>query len=101
MLLERDISNFNPRILPSNNYLEQLQENTIDSVQKFIEQVDAGEYSASVLYRMYKDYCIQEEYIPYSNTKFSTQLLYFTTNGCITRDIVKVKTKKSNNYTIN
>ena len=100
MLLQRDISNFNPRILPSNNYLEQLQEITINNVQSFVNQIDAGEYSSSVLYRMYKDYCISEEFVVYSHTKFSTELTYLKQNGSITRSIEKERTKKSIFYTI-
>jgi hypothetical protein len=101
MLLERDITQFNPRILPKNAYLEQLQEDTKDSVQKFIEQVDSGEYTGSVLYQHYRDYCTAEGLPVYTNTKFSTQLLYLTENGSIERDIERRKTNKSNNYIIN
>jgi hypothetical protein len=101
MLMTRDISNINIRVLPQNKYLEQLQEETKDPVQKFIEQVEAGEYTGSILYQQYRDYCTSEGLSIYTNTKFSTQLLYLTENGSIERDIERKKTKKSNNYIIN
>ncbi len=101
MLLSIDISQVNIRILPENKYLSQLQEETVDSVQKFIEQIDTGEYTGSILYQLYRDYCTAEGLAVYSNTKFSTQLLYLTENGSIDRTIERKKTKKSNNYIIN
>jgi hypothetical protein len=101
MLLCRDISTINIRVLPENKYLEQLQEETKDSVQKFIEQVDSGEYIASILYQQYRDYCTAEGIPVYTNTKFSTQLLYFTENGSIERDIERRRTKKAIFYIIN
>lgn len=101
MLLERNISDFNPRVLPENEYLKQLQEETMDLVQKFIEQIDSGEYTGSMLYQYYRDYCTLEGCYIYTNTKFSTQLLFLTVNGSIKRNIERKKTKKSNNYIIN
>lgn len=101
MLLKRDISSFRPQILPENEYLKELQEDTMDSVHKFIEYIDSGEYSGSVLYQAYRDYCTTEGIHPYTNTKFSTQLLFLTKNGSIEREVTRIKTKKSNNYIIN
>jgi hypothetical protein len=101
MLLARDISTINIRILPENKYLEELQEDTKDSVQKFIEQIESGEYTGSTLYKQYKNYCTSEELYIYTNTKFSTQLLYLTENGSIERSIERKRTKKSINYIIN
>jgi hypothetical protein len=100
MLLERDITKFNPRVLPENKYLNQLQEYTQDSIIKFIEQFESGEYSGSILYQNYRDYCELEGLPIYSNTKFSTQLLFFVENGSITREITKKRTKQSIIYTI-
>jgi len=100
ILLQRDISNFNPRVLPENKYLEQLQEDTLDSVQKFIEQIESGEYSGSILYQQYKDYCELEGLQMYSNTKFSTQLLFFVENGSITRNITRKRSTHSIIYSI-
>lgn len=101
MLLTRDISKINIRVLPKNKYLEQLQEDTKDPVQKFIEQIDAGEYTASILYQQYRDYCTAEGLAIYTNTKFSTQLLYLKENGSIERDIERKRTKYSIYYIIN
>jgi hypothetical protein len=67
----RDISNFSPRILPDNKYLRELQEETQNSVHKFIESVDCGEYVGSILYERYRDYCVEEGMVSFSNTKFS------------------------------
>lgn len=101
MLLARDISKINIRVLPENKYLEQLQEDTKDPVQKFIEHIDAGEYTGSILYQQYRDYCTAEGLAIYTNTKFSTQLLYLTENGSIEREIERKRTKRSINYIIN
>lgn len=101
MLLERDISKFNPRVLPENKYLNQLQEYTQDSIIQFIEQIESGEYSGSILYQQYRDYCELEGLPIYSNTKFSTQLLFFIENGSITREITRKRTKQSIIYIIN
>lgn len=101
MFLTRDISKINIRVLPENKYLEQLQEDTKDPVHKFIEQIDIGEYTGSILYQMYRDYCTAEGLAIYTNTKFSTQLLYLKENGSIERDIERKKTEKSNKYIIN
>lgn len=100
MLLDRDISKFNPRVLPENKYLTQLQEYTQDSIIQFIEQFESGEYSGSILYQNYRDYCELEGLPIYSNTKFSTQLLFFMENCSITRDITRKRTKQFIIYTI-
>lgn len=100
MLLTRDISSFNPRLLPENTYLKQLQEDTTDSVQKFIDQCEPGEYSGNDLYQMYRNYCTEEGIYSYTNTKFSMQLLFLKENGSIIRPVERRKTNKSNNYII-
>lgn len=100
MLLSHDISSFNPRLLPENTYLKQLQEDTTDSVQKFIDQCDPGEYSGNDLYHLYREYCAEEGIYSYTNTKFSMQLLFLKENGSIVRPVERRKTKKSNNYII-
>lgn len=101
MLLAHDISEFNPRILPENEYLNKLQEDSVDVVQQFIEQIEEGEYTGSELYQMYRDYCGTEGIHAYTNTKFSTQILFLTENGSLKRQVERKKTKKSNNYIIN
>ncbi len=100
MLLEHDISKFNPRVLPENAYLKLLQEETQNSVHKFIEQIDSGEYTGSILYQQYRDYCTDEGMPAFSNTKFSTQLLFLTENGSVGRVIERNRTKKSILYII-
>ena len=100
MLLNRDISKVDIRVLPENTYLKHIQDETMDSVQRFMDQVDGGEYTGAQLYQDYRDYCTAEGLPMYSNTKFSTQLLFLSENGSITRTVKKEKTKKSNNYII-
>jgi hypothetical protein len=91
---------FNPRILPDNKYLSELQEETQNSVHKFIESVDCGEYVGSILYQRYRDYCVEEGMSAFSNTKFSTQLLFLMENGSLGRVIERNRTKKSILYII-
>ena len=98
--MNMDISKFNPRVLPENRYLEELQETTKDSVEKFISSVECGEHTGSQLYGLYKEYCNAEGIGGYTNTKFSSQLLYFMENGIIQREIEKKRTKKSILYVI-
>ena len=100
MLMERDITKFDVRVLPENTYLKHIQDETVDSVQRFMEQIDGGEYTGTLLYQTYRDYCTAEGLPIYSNTKFSTQLLFLSENGSITRKLSKERTKKSTNYTI-
>ncbi len=64
------------------------------------ENIDAGEYTASILYQQYRDYCTAEGLAIYTNTKFSTQLLYLKENGSIERDIERKRTKQSIFYII-
>jgi len=66
-----------------------------------MESVDCGEYVGSILYERYRDYCVEEGMVSFSNTKFSTQLLFLMENGSLGRVIERKKTKKSNNYIIN
>ena len=89
------------RILPENAYLRQLQEETVDSVQKFIDQIEADDYTGTRLYQEYKDYCLAEGLHLYTNTKFATQLLFLIENGSITRHIERNRTKKGIQYIIN
>lgn len=91
---------FNPRVLPENTYLKQLQEDTTDSVQKFIDQCEPREYTGNDLYRLYREYCTEEGIYSYTNTKFSMQLLFLKENGSIFRPVERHNTKKSNNYII-
>lgn len=100
MLLAQDITSFNPRALPENTYLKQLQEDTTDSVQKFIEQCEAGEYSGNELYHRYRDYCSEEGIYSYTNTKFSMQLLFLKENGSIVRSVERHRTKQAVKYII-
>ena len=100
MLMNRDISKVDIRVLPENTYLRHIQDETVDSVQRFMDQVDGGEYTGAQLYQDYRDYCTAEGLPMYSNTKFSTQLLFLSENGSITRTIKKERTKKSMNYVI-
>ena len=99
-LLARDITLFNPRTLPENTYLKQIQEDTIDSVQRFVDLVEEGEYSGGDFYRMYKEYCTSDGLYAYTNTKFSTQLLFLKENGSIVRTIERIRTKKCINYIV-
>ncbi len=112
MLLKRDISKFNPRMLPKNEYLEELQEETKDSIVKFIEHtkedasgnmvysLESGEYAASLLYTRYKEFCVENEISHYTNTKFGRQIIFLVANGSIERAVVKTYTNKGTSYII-
>jgi len=99
-LLERDISEFRPNILPENTYLKQLQEDTRDPIDVFMEQVPTDEYAGSDLYQLYREFCTVEGFYPTTNTKFSTQLSFLMENGTVIRKISRTRTKKGMNYVI-
>jgi hypothetical protein len=112
MLLNRDISKFNPRVLPKNEYLEDLQEEKKDSIVKFIENrkedssgnivytLEKGEYGALELYKEYKVYCMEYELLPYSSTRFGDQILFLVANGSIRRKIERNRVSAGRRYII-
>jgi hypothetical protein len=100
MLEEYEISDFNPRVLPENNYLNELQKETEDPIKTFIESVENGEYCASDLYDKYREYCNSKGHQVYSNTKFGTQMLYLLESGGIDRRVDKGRTKNGRVYII-
>jgi len=59
-----DISNWNPRRMPSTQYKEALQECSIKSEKMFLQQWGGERVSATEMYQQYRDYCMQRS-IPY------------------------------------
>jgi phage/plasmid-associated DNA primase len=65
-LLKRDISDFQVRKLPENQYQHSIVKSEETSEQKFIAQWDGEKTNADTLYDLYKDYCLTKS-IPYAN----------------------------------
>lgn len=99
-LLARDIRAFDPRFMPENEYMKDVQETTKDSVLKFMDQVEAGEYSASELYDKYSVFCQEAKIHAYTSTKFGTQLLFFKETGAMTRGVEKERRPQCVVYTV-
>jgi hypothetical protein len=65
-LLQRDISQFQIRKLPENQYQHSIVKSEESSEQKFIAQWDGEKVTADTLYDLYKDYCLAKS-LPYAN----------------------------------
>lgn len=65
-LLQRDISNFQVRQLPENQYQQSIVKSEESSEQKFIAQWDGVKLSATELYDKYKEFCIESS-LPYAS----------------------------------
>ena len=99
-LLARNIDAFDPRVAPKNEYMAEMQEETKDSVLKFMGSAVNGEYNATNLYRMYSTFCTNEGLHAYTTTKFGTQLLFYMENGALSCEVKKKRTSQNVVYVI-
>jgi putative DNA primase/helicase len=76
-----DISNWNPRRMPSTQYKQALQEASIKSEKMFLQQWGGERVSATEIYQQYRDYCMQRS-IPYctSSKSFAMALVPYLGN---------------------
>ena len=65
-LLKRDISNFQVRKLPENQYQHSIVKSEMSSEHQFVADWDGEKVEASTLYDLYRDYCLAKS-IPYAN----------------------------------
>jgi hypothetical protein len=77
-LMEMDLKEFNPRILPFDEYKEAIANAEKSSEQLFIESWDGAEVGATELYRLYVCFCAEKQ-LPYCNSakSFGMRLLVF------------------------
>jgi hypothetical protein len=77
-LMAMDLKEFNPRILPKDEYKEAIANAEKSSEQLFIESWDGVEVGATELYRIYVQYCAENQ-LPYCNSakSFGMRLLVF------------------------
>jgi hypothetical protein len=77
-LMEMDLTKFNPRILPKDEYKEAIANAEKTSEQRFIESWEGNEVGATGLYRLYVQYCVENQ-LPYCNSakSFGMRLLVF------------------------
>jgi hypothetical protein len=77
-LAELDLKGFNPRILPADEYKEAIANAEKTSEQRFIESWDGTETGATELYRLYVQFCAENQ-LPYCNSakSFGMRLLVF------------------------
>ena len=91
-LLSIDISNFNPRTLPVNEYQDAVIESEKTDIDFFIEQWNGEEISSNDLYNSYKEFCITTnlQYSP-NSISFGRKLLSYIRSG------VLLKNRKADN----
>jgi hypothetical protein len=65
-LLQRDISKFQVRTLPENQYQRSIVKSEASSEHQFVADWDGEKVEASTLYDLYRDYCLAKS-IPYAN----------------------------------
>jgi hypothetical protein len=77
-LAELNLADFNPRILPADEYKEAIASAEKSSEQLFIESWDGCEMGATDLYNLYREFCIEKQ-LPYCNSakSFGMRLLIF------------------------
>jgi hypothetical protein len=77
-LAKLDLKDFNPRILPADEYKEAIANAEKTSEQRFIESWNGAETGATELYRLYVQFCAENQ-LPYCNSakSFGMRLLVF------------------------
>jgi len=72
-LLKRDISNFNPSILPVTSIKQDMIEINIHPVKQFLSEYIWNDWlSANQVYSVYKEWCMKSSISPVPNNKFKT-----------------------------
>ena len=62
LFLEKvDISNFNPRDLPDNEYQQDVEETEVTSEDRFLADWNGERATATELFSQYRDYCLENE----------------------------------------
>ena len=83
-LLGIDLSDFNIRRLPENEYQQNVVEAEVKPEQKFIESWDGERIGATAFYHLYRDYCVENNYrYADTQTKFGNLMLPFMRDGII------------------
>lgn len=99
-LAARDLSGFNPRVLPANEYQEAMFDTDRTPIQRFAEdemQEDGIWYPSNELFQAFQQYCIANGYPTKDNNAiaFGQKLSYFVLHGTIEK---KVGAKKLVSY---
>lgn len=74
-LLQRDIKQYNPRTLPTNEYQEFVIDSETSVEERFVKAWDGVETTAHDLFRQYRTYCRQHDYTGTENFKQWVQWL--------------------------
>lgn len=93
-LEQRDLTSFNVRQYPTNQYQEDVIECEKSSEELFIQNWDGEEVTAAALFELYRDYCSANS-LPFvqSSKGFANKLLNFLRDG-----LVEKKRKKDGVY---
>lgn len=85
-LLSIDISNFNPRILPVNEYQDAVVKSEKTDIDFFMDAWNGEELSSNDLYNSYKEFCITTnlQYSP-NSISLGRRLLSFIRSGVLLR----------------
>lgn len=86
--MQRDISQFDPRIFPISDYQQGIQEESKPILTRFIEEWDGEKASVRDLYKHFVSYCknkrIKEDEI-YNENNFSKKLMIYVRDGILIR----------------
>jgi hypothetical protein len=85
-LLAIDLTNFNVRQLPENQYQADVVEASLKPEQRFVTSWNGEKTYATAFYQLYRDYCLENNYTYVENqTKFGNIMLPFV------RDVIILK----------
>ena len=86
-LLSIDISNFNPRTLPDNEYQDAVIESEKTDIDFFMDAWNGEELSSNELYSSYKEFCITAnlQYSP-NSISFGRKLLSYIRSGVLLKN---------------
>jgi hypothetical protein len=84
-LLSVDLSNFNIREMPKNNYMDQVIESEKSAEERFVEHWEGtDELSSSEMYSAYRSFCIENDIPPCPNSiTLGKLLMRFVRDGII------------------
>jgi hypothetical protein len=88
-LAQKDISMFNPTIIPQNDYVDTLKETSICSVKQFLKQWIPNEWTDSTaMHREYSSWCSEQLLNPMNVIGFGRKVALYKDNGlCIMKHI--------------
>lgn len=94
-LMNRDIKDYNPRTLPTNEYQEFVVDSEVSVEERFMKAWDGSDATPHDLFRQYRAYCKQHDYTGTENFKQWVQWLVPLKRN----ELFSIKVKGHNNTT--